>query len=95
VVNATHVILCLNKEKRQHLREGRKNTREILVNDMPRVARAMKGFFNEMRMMKIRRAKRWALTAKKDKSKLTATTSTEWLQLAIIATKQSPPTSFS
>ncbi len=40
------------------------------------------------------RARRWALTTKEDKSKWTATTSTEWLQLALRATKQSPPTWF-
>jgi len=46
VVNDTHVTLRLNKEKgQQHLREGRKKTRQILVDDMPRVAKAIKDFF--------------------------------------------------
>jgi hypothetical protein len=95
VVNDTHITLRLNKEKgQQHLREGRKNTRQILVDDMPRVAKAIKDFFEGMRMMKTR-ARRWALTAREDKSRWTATTSTEWLQLALRATKHSPPAGFS
>jgi hypothetical protein len=90
VVNDTHVTFRLNKEKgQQHLREGRKNTRQILVDDMPRVAKAIRDFFEGMCVMKTR-AMRWALTAKEDKSKWTATTSTEWLQMALRATKQSP-----
>jgi hypothetical protein len=53
VVNTTHVTLHLNKEKgQQHLQEGRQNTRQILVNDMPRVAKAIKDFFEGMRMLK-------------------------------------------
>jgi hypothetical protein len=68
VVNGTHVTLRLNKEKgQQRLREGRKNTRQILVDDMPRVTKAIKDFFEGMRVMKTR-AKRWALTAKEYKS---------------------------
>ena len=64
MVNTTHVTLHLNKEKgKQHLREGRKNTRRILVDGMPRVAKAIKDFFEGMRMMKIR-SRRWALAAK-------------------------------
>jgi hypothetical protein len=95
VVNDTHVTLRLNKEKgQQHLREGRKNTRQILVDDMPRVAKAIKDFFEGMCVMKPR-ARRWALTAKEDKSRWTTTTSTEWLQMALRATKQSPLASFS
>ena len=69
MVNTTHVTLRLNKEKgQQHLQEGRNNTRQILVDDMPRVALAIKDFFEGMRMMKTR-ARRWALMAKEDKSK--------------------------
>ena len=69
MVNTLHVTLRLNKEEgQQHLREGRKNTRQILVDDMPRVAKAIKDFFERMRMMKTR-DKRWALTAKENKSK--------------------------
>jgi hypothetical protein len=69
VVNTTHVTLRLNKEKgQQHLQEGRNNTRQILVDDMPRVALAIKDSFEGMRMMKTR-ATRWALMAKEDKSK--------------------------
>ncbi len=46
VVNTTHITLRLNREKgHQHLREGLKHTRQILAEDMPRVARAMKTFF--------------------------------------------------
>jgi len=79
VVNTTHVTLRLIKEKGQlHQREIRKNTRQILVDDMPRVARAVGEFFKGMHMMKTR-ARRWTLTAKEDKSKWTATTSTEWV----------------
>ena len=78
MVNTTHVALRLSKEKgQQQLREGRKNTRQILVDDMPRVAKAIKEFLEEMRVMKTR-AKRRALTAKEDKRKWRATTSTEW-----------------
>ena len=55
VVNDTHITLRLNKEKgQQHLREGRKNTRQILVDDIPRAARAMSDFFKGMRMIKTR-----------------------------------------
>ena len=94
MVNDTHVTLRLNNEKgQQHHREGRKNTSQILVDDMPRVAKAIKDFFEGMRVMKTR-ARRWALTSKEDKSKWTATTSTEWLQLDLRATKQSTPTGF-
>ena len=95
VVNATRIILRLNKDKRQQLlRDGKKNTRQVLVNDMPRVARAMRDFFRGMRRMKTRRAIQWALTAKDDKSQWTATTSTEWLLLALRATKHRAPTGF-
>ena len=95
MVNDTHVTLRLNKEKgQQHLREGRKNTRQILVDDMPRVANFIKDFFEGMRMMKSR-ARRWALTAKEDKSEWTATTRTDWLHLALRATRQSPLAGFS
>jgi len=46
VVNTTHITLRLSKEKgHQHLREGRKHTRHMLAEGMPRVARAMKAFF--------------------------------------------------
>ncbi len=45
-------------------------------------------------MMKTR-ARRWALTAREDKSRWTATTSTEWLKLALRATNHNPPASFS
>jgi hypothetical protein len=46
VVNTTHITLCLSKEKgHQYLGEGRKHMRQILAEDMPRVARAMKAFF--------------------------------------------------
>ena len=52
VVDATHITLRLNKEKgHQHLREGRKSTMQILVDDAPRVVRAMTTFFNGMQMM--------------------------------------------
>jgi hypothetical protein len=61
---------------------------------MPRGARALSNFFKKMRMMK-KRAMRWTLTAKEDKSKWTATTNTEWLQLALKATNHSPTTCFS
>ena len=70
MVNTTYVTLRLNKEKgQQHRREGKQNTRQILVNDMPRVARTIKNFFEGMRMMKTRRARRWALTQREDTSK--------------------------
>jgi hypothetical protein len=70
VVNATHVTLRLNKENgQQHLREDKKNTRQILVDDMPRVSRSRRDFFRGMHMMKTRRARRWALMAKDDESK--------------------------
>ena len=53
VVDDTHLTLRLNKgEGQQHLREGRKNTRQNLVDDMPRVAKAIKDYFEGMRMMK-------------------------------------------
>jgi hypothetical protein len=40
------ITLHLNKEKaHQHLREGQKHTRQIISEDMHRVARAMKSFF--------------------------------------------------
>jgi hypothetical protein len=51
VVDATHITLRLNKENgHQHLREGWKNTRQILVDNAPRAARAMKAIF-KMQMM--------------------------------------------
>ncbi len=61
---------------------------------MPRMASAMREFFMGIMQMMKTRAKRWALTAKEDKSKWTATTSTEWLWLALRATSQSPPSGF-
>ncbi len=68
MVNATRITLRLNKEKGQHrLREGRKKKRQILVDYIPRVARAIKMFIKGMHMMWTRRARRWALTAKDDK----------------------------
>ena len=80
MVNTTHVILRVGKEKgQQHLREGRKNTRLILVNDMPSVASAMKDFYDGMRMIKTHRARRLALTQREDISKWMAVTTTEWL----------------
>jgi hypothetical protein len=78
VVDATHITPRVNKEKgHQHLREDRKNTRQLLVEDMPRVARALKACFNGMRMMGTRRARRGALAAKEDISEWTTSTSTE------------------
>ena len=69
MANTIHVTLRLNNEKgQQHLREGRKNTRHILVDDMPRVAKAIKDFFEGMHMMKTR-ARRWALMTKEGKNR--------------------------
>jgi hypothetical protein len=46
VVNTTHITLRLSKEKsHQHLRKGLKHTRQILAEDMPRVARATNVIF--------------------------------------------------
>jgi hypothetical protein len=65
VVDATHITLRLNKEKRhQHLREGRRNTRQILVDDASRVVRAMTSFFNEIQRMGKKRVRSLAITAK-------------------------------
>ena len=88
MVNVTHITLHVNMKKRQHhIQEGMKNTRHILVDDMPKVARATKALFKCMRMMETRRARRWTLTAKEDRSEWMATTNMEWLQLALRASK--------
>ena len=83
MVNNTHITLRLGKEKcHQHLREGLKHTRQILSEDMPRVARVMKAFFKGTERRRRMRARRWDMTAKKDEKKWTASISTEWLQTA-------------
>ena len=78
LVKTTHITLRLSKEKgHRHLREGLKHTRQILAEDMPRVARAMKAFFKGTERRGKMRARRWAMTAKEDETKWTANTSTE------------------
>ena len=47
IINATHITLQLRKEKRKNaLKEGHKNTRQILIKDMPRAATTMQAFFS-------------------------------------------------
>ena len=83
-MDTTHITLHQSKEKRhQHLREGLKHTRQILAKDMPRVILAMKAFFKGTERRGEMRARRWAMTAKEDETKWTASTNTEWLQAAL------------
>jgi hypothetical protein len=96
VVNKTHITIRLDKEKeKQHLQEGRKNTRQILVDGMFKMARVLKDFFKGTSMMGTRRARRLALMAKEDRSEWTATTSTESFQMALKATKNNQSQGFS
>ena len=96
MVDASHITLRLRMEKgRKSLREGRRNTRQILRKDMPRVAAALQAFFNGMHRRGRMRNLRWAMNAKEDDSKWSAKTATEWLQTAYKATGNNPPTGFS
>jgi len=70
VVDATHITLRLRKEKgKKSLREGRRTTRQILKEDMPRVANVLQAFFKGMHMKGQMRALRWAMSATEDGSK--------------------------
>ena len=96
VVDTTHITLRLGKEKGQHARhEGRKNTRQILRGDMPRVANALAAFFKGVERMGRPRAHRWALSKDEDKCSWTANESTRWLQAAYKAAGHCPPPGFS
>jgi hypothetical protein len=80
VVNDTHITLRLRKEKgRQSLREGQNNTRQILKEDMPRVAKALQAFFRLTATTSKMRVMRWAISAEEDGCEWTASTSTIWL----------------
>ena len=96
VVDSTHITLRLGKEKGQHARQdGRKNTRQILREDMPRVADALASFFDGVERMGKQRAHRWALTNDEDRCKWTTNESTRWLQAAYKAVGHCPPQGFS
>ena len=96
MVNTTHITLRLSKEKgHQQLREGLKHTRQILAEDMSRVARAMKALFEETKRREKMRARRWAMTDVEDEMKWTASASTEWLQAALQVVGHNPPPGFS
>jgi hypothetical protein len=96
VVDSTHITLRLGKEKGQHARqEGRKNTRQILREDMPRVANALASFFKGVESMGKPRAHRWALNNDEDRCEWTANESTRWLQAAYKAVGHYPPPGFS
>jgi len=96
VINATHITLRLRKEKGKNaMKEGNKNTRQILKCDMPRAAAAMQAFFAHTEKMNKKCKRRWATAMKEEKHLWSATTSTKWLQLAYKATGNIPPKSFS
>ena len=96
MVDSTHITLRLGKEKGQQARhEGRKNTRQILREDMPRVANALASFFKGVESMGKPRARRWALNNDEDRCKWTANESTRWLQAAYKAVGHYPPPGFS
>jgi hypothetical protein len=80
IINATHITLRLRKEKGKNaLKEGHKNTRQILIKDMPRAATAMQAFFSLTEKTHKKCKRRWATMMKEDKCVWSATTSTEWL----------------
>ena len=96
IVNDTRITLRLRKEKGKNaLKEGHKNTRQIMVDDMPRVAAALRTFFTltERRHMKCTR--RWAMTREEEKCAWSANTRTDWLHMACKATGNIPPKGFS
>ena len=96
VINNTHITLRLRKEKGKNaLKEGHKNTRQILIDDMPRATTAMQAFFSHTEKTNKKCKRRWATTMHEEKCVWSATTSTEWLQLACKATRNNPPKGFS
>ncbi len=96
MIDTMHITLRLSKEKgHHHLREGLKHTRQIMAEDMPRVARSMKAFFEGIERGGKKRARRRAMMVKEDETKWTASTSTEWLQTAFKVIGHNPPPRFS
>jgi hypothetical protein len=96
IVNDSHITLRLRKEKGKNaLKEGHKNTRQILVDDMPRVAAALLTFFTLTEKKHRKCTRRWATTRDEERCSWNANTSTEWLHVACKATGNSPPKGFS
>jgi hypothetical protein len=77
------------------MKEGHKNTRQILIDDMPRATATMQSFFSHTEKTNKKCKRRWATTMQEEKCVWSATTSTEWLQLACKATGSNPPKGFS
>jgi hypothetical protein len=77
IVNDTHITLRLRKEKGKNaLKEGHKNTRQILVDDMPRVAAALRTFFSLTERKHMKCTRRWATTKEEERCSWSANTST-------------------
>ncbi len=80
IINATHITLRLRKEKenalKNALKEGNKNTRQILIDDMPRATTTMQAFFSHTEKMNKKCKRRWATRMKEEKCVWSATTST-------------------
>jgi hypothetical protein len=87
IVNDSHITLRLRKEKGKNaLKEGHKNTRQILVDDMPRVVAALLTFFTLREKKHMKCTRRWATTKDEERCSWNANTRTEWLHMACEAT---------
>jgi hypothetical protein len=61
IINDTHITLRLRKGKGKNaLKEGHKNTRQILIDDMPRATAAMQAFFSHTEKTNKNCKRRWA-----------------------------------
>ena len=77
VINTTHITLRLRKEKGKNpLKEGHKNTKQILIDDMPRATTIMQVFFSHTEKTNKKCQCRWATMMKEEKCVWSATTST-------------------
>ncbi len=77
IINDTHITLRLRKEKGKNaLKEGHKNTRQILIDDMPRATSTMQAFFSHTKKTNKKCKRRWSTTTKEEKCVWSATTST-------------------